>query len=237
MRFEVIVNGERRCVAGLEYGVLTVGTTWMKRNPDAFSPSPYRGMTKAEYLEEFANLHVGALDLSNAKEQPVDWLKEQFVPGDEIIIRVLPPGESDKPVPRQASSCSLSGQTSASPKPKREKTGIAYSIIVPSSLRDRIHQIFEQTLDSVTTDFGSSRVRYAIDGVAELEILFSEDQVPRDQPTVLLHLQIDDGEALHERLCEAGLAPSRQDARGEFDFSVPGGISFHVYPRPQQSKN
>ncbi|MEM8672194.1 MAG: hypothetical protein AAGG48_32060 [Planctomycetota bacterium] len=94
VRFEVIRNGERLCTAGITGdGVLGVDIGYINRESDEHPPD-YR-------------LHVGGLGYyhpSDGKKHHVRWrTPSQLNVGDEIIVRILPPGEFDDPIQMIAS--------------------------------------------------------------------------------------------------------------------------------------
>lgn len=85
-RFEILRNGERVCVSGIHGdGVLSVGITYVKH--------PGRVCSH--------DLHIGGLgmfDGSQDRQHHAAWPAPEISPGDEITIRILPPGEFDEPV-------------------------------------------------------------------------------------------------------------------------------------------
>jgi hypothetical protein len=85
-RFEVRKNGERVCIAGLAgEGVLSVSINYVKH------PGHDGGY----------RVHVGGLgafDPSQRRQVHADWPAPIVAPGDEITVRVLPPGAFDDPV-------------------------------------------------------------------------------------------------------------------------------------------
>lgn len=94
VRFEVIRNGERLCVAGINGdGVLGVDVGYINRDSDE-RPPDYR-------------LHVGGLGYyhpSDGTKHHVRWkTPDNLNVGDEITIRILPGGEFDDPVQMVAS--------------------------------------------------------------------------------------------------------------------------------------
>jgi hypothetical protein len=102
MRFEILVNGERHCIAGQEgYGILSAILTWCLKNPANFSPVR-SGASLAQWSAPELSLHVGGLD-SNvaAKSRDLDWNKGgqplKLAVGDAVCIRILPPGPFDPP--------------------------------------------------------------------------------------------------------------------------------------------
>lgn len=86
IRFEVLRNGQRVCMSGINGdGVLSTIVNFVKH------------AGKAAKLE----LNVGGLGRFNqSREQKhhADWATPELSVGDEITIRILPPGEFDDPV-------------------------------------------------------------------------------------------------------------------------------------------
>lgn len=84
-RFEVLKNGERVCISGIEGdGVLSVDLTYLN----------HRGQ------ESTHRLHIGGLgmfDGSRERQHHARWPSPDVATGDEITIRILPPGEYDQP--------------------------------------------------------------------------------------------------------------------------------------------
>lgn len=86
VRFEVIYNGKRMCIAGIQGdGILSVGIDHVKR-PDE---------------DAVSHLHVGGLgrfDPSVEQDHHVSWpVPDKIQIGDEITVRLLPEGEFDAP--------------------------------------------------------------------------------------------------------------------------------------------
>jgi len=85
-RFEILKNGERICIAGINGdGVLNVGLTYVKR--------PGHAQTH--------DLQIGGLgmfDGSQDREHHAAWSSPDIATGDEIIIRILPAGAFDEPL-------------------------------------------------------------------------------------------------------------------------------------------
>ncbi|MEW4567207.1 hypothetical protein AB1L88_05005 [Tautonia sp. JC769] len=83
LRFEILVNGERRCVVG------SVG-------PGTLAADVLRWQSRtSEEPTEVADLIVHASRTADGRS--VRWLQEELGPGDEVTIRVLGPGECDEP--------------------------------------------------------------------------------------------------------------------------------------------
>ena len=98
IRFQVLVNGEVRGTAGLEaIGVLTVVLSWVRRDPAAI-PEDARAapdFTEDDWAGDRANVHLGGLD--SIARQHLRWLEAELAVGDEVTVRLLPPGEFDPP--------------------------------------------------------------------------------------------------------------------------------------------
>ncbi|HKB02521.1 MAG TPA: hypothetical protein VKD90_09895 [Gemmataceae bacterium] len=101
VRFQILVNGEVRGTAGLEAtGVLTVVISWVRRDPAAI-PEDARSaadLTEDDWAGDRADVHLGGLD--SVAHQHLGWLEAELAVGDEVTVRLLPPGEFDPPTPR-----------------------------------------------------------------------------------------------------------------------------------------
>ncbi len=84
-RFEILKNGERVCISGITGdGVLTVGVTYVKHAQQELSH----------------DLQIGGLGMFNGskdRQYHAAWPSPHITVGDEITIRILPPGEYDAP--------------------------------------------------------------------------------------------------------------------------------------------
>ena len=101
IRFEILINGERFCVAGHEgFGVLSAMVTWAQRNPDQFASSG-SAMTRDEFAAQELHLQVGGLDTNGPIPRDLGWIDrvgpKPVKAGDEITIRILEPGPFDAP--------------------------------------------------------------------------------------------------------------------------------------------
>ena len=102
MRFEVNLNGERMCIAGMNFGVLTTTLTWIRRD----SANPHVKARHAGELAEcgYAEISIGALSTAgyepSGQDEILNWVRRELNIGDELVIRVLPPGDSDTPSKR-----------------------------------------------------------------------------------------------------------------------------------------
>ena len=84
-RFEILKNGERVCISGIKGdGVLSVGVTYVK----------HPGQDSAHDLEIGG---LGMFDGSQTHQHHATWLSPVVATGDEITIRILPPGNYDQP--------------------------------------------------------------------------------------------------------------------------------------------
>jgi hypothetical protein len=107
IRFEVMKNGESKCVAGIDgFGVLSVDVHWVLRDP-AYKPN---GGTLREWCKQELKYHVGGV--RSVEDQHVNWAFGDLAPGDEVTIRILGPGDFDEPAnqgekqPKKVSSTS-----------------------------------------------------------------------------------------------------------------------------------
>ena len=87
-------------MAGVEgFGVLSAILTRVKRNPTKVNAKKLQNSTLEEFVKEKVELEVGGLD-SNRDDidgEHFHYLRDSLKPGDEILIRILPPGDHDEP--------------------------------------------------------------------------------------------------------------------------------------------
>ncbi|MCC9656719.1 hypothetical protein [Rhodopirellula halodulae] len=84
-RFEILKNGERVCISGINGdGVLTVGVTYVKHPGQDLNHDLQIG-------------GLGMFDGSKDRRHHADWPSPDVTTGDENTIRILPPGEFDEP--------------------------------------------------------------------------------------------------------------------------------------------
>lgn len=79
--FEVEVNGEKICLAGVgEFGVLTTIVSWVRT-----------GAMVAEEGEQVnkLELHVGGLKEAGSASAHITWLNKNLVLDDEIKVRIV----------------------------------------------------------------------------------------------------------------------------------------------------
>jgi hypothetical protein len=82
VRFQVLLNGEVVATAGLSsYGVLSIICDWVRRDldevPEAKRSAP--GFNPA------------------ARDEHLEWFGSRLNAGDQVTIKILPPGEFDPP--------------------------------------------------------------------------------------------------------------------------------------------
>lgn len=93
--FEVFINGEKRCVAGVgEFGVLNANIVWYNRlaMEGAVVDSTHNG--------EF--IVTGFEDSSALQGEHVKWLGDlvELKSGDELLVRVIESDSADPPIER-----------------------------------------------------------------------------------------------------------------------------------------
>lgn len=90
VRFEVELNGRVLCVAGMDqFGTLTI-TVESSHWPNRAEGIP----TRDEGDENKDYIFVSGYSATDTVQQ---WANERIGPGDEIRIRVLPPGACESP--------------------------------------------------------------------------------------------------------------------------------------------
>jgi len=93
MRFELAVNGEPICAAGLDgFGVVNCIISWVKRNPEAVDLSKVPGATPEEFFKEQMSVNLGGLDSNDTNNKmPVTWSHKELNAGDVVTVRILTP--------------------------------------------------------------------------------------------------------------------------------------------------
>ncbi len=85
LAFEVHINGNRRCLAGIEgEGVVSAILSWVGR-----------GHPQRELPKEDVSLRVGGLD--SIRREHMDWLEHDLGAGDDVRIRVVDVPKVDRP--------------------------------------------------------------------------------------------------------------------------------------------
>lgn len=93
MRFELVINGQPICIAGIkDYGVLTAILSWVLRDPGKYDSHKFPAIE--EYTREELQVRLSGL-LNNGDH--VEWINRQLQIGDEIRIKILGPGDIDEP--------------------------------------------------------------------------------------------------------------------------------------------
>lgn len=95
--FEVTVNGNKVCVAGLEdLGVLSAILSWADRVPRSDA------QTNEEYPTQELTLEVGGLQSArvNQAEQCISWVRRQLKVGDIVTINIKNLDSVDEPESR-----------------------------------------------------------------------------------------------------------------------------------------
>jgi hypothetical protein len=97
--FEISVDGERKCTAGVgELGVASVLATWVRRP----SREPTSGQILAGQFEEELTLEVGGLthDPDGGSVQ-LKWLQQPLELGQQITIAIVETEAADPPWSRE----------------------------------------------------------------------------------------------------------------------------------------
>jgi len=113
--FEVTINGEKLCTAGVEDGVLTSILAYVKRA--ATTGDEHEGHTgeKVESLD----IRVGGLEnISYDATANIDWLIRDLSIGDEIRIRIIDSPVCDEPMRKEITyiECSFCGKRQSAVK-------------------------------------------------------------------------------------------------------------------------
>lgn len=93
LAFEVSINSEVACVAGLDdYGVITAILSWVRRRSDA----------EWKFDHEALEFSVGGLvsDTEDGMEH-LDWLNRGLIVGDVVSLRILEVETADEPAKRR----------------------------------------------------------------------------------------------------------------------------------------
>jgi hypothetical protein len=86
--FDVFVNGEPKCRAGVASGILTAIVTYA-------SGGEHRGKTRQEVLE----VHV--MGLAHPKDEHLNWLVEPLRRGDRVTVEITEADGADEARVRQ----------------------------------------------------------------------------------------------------------------------------------------
>ena len=93
--FEIVVNGERVCTAGVDsdFGMLATVLSWTKRDLDRL-PGEIRSEVPAEDLKMIIS---GQKSLGEKDFENLQWQGRQLKPGDEVRIRIIQADQVDAP--------------------------------------------------------------------------------------------------------------------------------------------
>lgn len=88
--FEVIINGERVCTAGVgDDGVLTGIVSFVKRS--------HSSEAQDDRDSESLDLRIGGLANRGSATEHLEWLNRKLAVGDEITIKIVEAAECDEP--------------------------------------------------------------------------------------------------------------------------------------------
>ncbi len=96
VRFEIVSNGARLCIAGIDGGGILFGhVISVSRHPNYARDHHLEG----ESAKDEMYMTVQGLDSSDADSRSrLIWVREHTLQlGDELLVRLLPPGEYDPP--------------------------------------------------------------------------------------------------------------------------------------------
>jgi len=96
-RFQLEVNGESVCIAGVEgFGVLSAVVHWVKRDPSRFNPEKNPHSSVEQFCSEEIDIELGGLDSNpQADARPLVWHRRALKAGDVVTLRILEPGSID----------------------------------------------------------------------------------------------------------------------------------------------
>ena len=96
--FEISIDGQRACTAGVPAGVTSVIATWVRRP----SRDPESGEPVADSFEEELTLEVGGLthDQDGASVQ-LNWLRQPLRVGQQVTFGVVETEAADPPRSRE----------------------------------------------------------------------------------------------------------------------------------------
>ena len=93
--FDIFLNGERVCTAGVEsdFGMLTAVFSWTKRDL-AMLPNEIRSEVPVEDLKMIVS---GQKSLGENRFENLQWQGRELQPGDDIRIRIVEADQVDMP--------------------------------------------------------------------------------------------------------------------------------------------
>ena len=102
VRFQLLVNGDPIGTGGVETtGVVSFTVSWVRRDPDA-APDEYKSdpdFDPQAWVDNTIAVRLGGLD--TVRHEHVEWARYTAKLGDEIAVRILPPGPFDEPTERE----------------------------------------------------------------------------------------------------------------------------------------
>jgi len=115
-RFEIEINGELQCTAGLrEFGTLGLDCTCVIGDPKRYESRKRSDVTLSEWTSPSLTMNLGGIDQTIGLSQILTWLQQSLQQGDELTIRILPPGEYDEHKSAHVSQCSITLQEKQRP--------------------------------------------------------------------------------------------------------------------------
>lgn len=99
--FEVKINGEKVCIAGIEheFGALATILSWVSRDLRDF-PEESRSRVPQEELKFDVS---GTIAYGKNDDENLRWVHRSLSPGDEINIKILESAHFDEPKSRERS--------------------------------------------------------------------------------------------------------------------------------------
>jgi len=105
VRFELIKNGERRAVGGVEYGSMTIIVNHTSRDPKNLEATLAANPELNTERYSQGNLSVEFGGMVDGTNEYMQWVQEEPIKaGDEILVRPLGPGPVDEPILRKNTS-------------------------------------------------------------------------------------------------------------------------------------
>jgi hypothetical protein len=128
VRFQLLINGKSLGVGGMEAtGVVSLIVSWVRRDPAA-APADAKAEPEFDpesWVDNEIDVRLGGLDL--VRQEHMDWAYYSAQVGDEIVLRILPPGPFDEPSERSAigtrGGCSPHKETAGHRPPRKGRRG------------------------------------------------------------------------------------------------------------------
>ncbi|NUM52789.1 MAG: VOC family protein [Candidatus Hydrogenedentes bacterium] len=244
MRFEVFLNGERKCTADLDVpGMLFADVNYFHCSPDALAINRQRN---PDFQERHLRFHVSRLeDVEgySASSLHRDYLSSDLQPGDEVTIRILPAGKCDEPIPPGKTMDEILQESEQNSRPKvRDKWGEVplnlgmyppYKLRLNAKLRRKCNRFFTEVLGCVVHRVRRPRtVYYTFNYQSQLLVEYSDDVEAVSSPNLVMTLVTRNIKELAERLINYGLEVTADPEVESFEFTAPGGVMFRVCSVP-----